>query len=328
MRSLQFPVCLAVLVSCCFLVDQAQAEPRPVTRVTIHAPSVARDMAFNLILPAGYENSGKRYPVLYLLHGRNQDLEIWPRMRVPEYAANYDLIVMMPDAGNSWYVNWAESEGGEKNDWTDYIIEDLIGYVDAHYRTITARAGRAIDGYSMGGYGTLYLGFTHPELSCSINSHSAALRSVERWRQRLEAAAAEPAVDDLFSTAASTIASTLRQATERESADSLKGIAPKGRIYVNADQIDAHDPFKLVLAVPKEQLPDIRIDCGIDESLAEFSQRFANLLIEHKIAFTFGQAPGRHNKENWSAAVQHSMAHQYAVIMKQLGGVLPARVAP
>ena len=165
MRSLQFPVCLAVLVSCCFLVDQAQAEPRPVTRVTIHAPSVARDMAFNLILPAGYENSGKRYPVLYLLHGRNQDLEIWPRMRVPEYAANYDLIVMMPDAGNSWYVNWAESEGGEKNDWTDYIIEDLIGYVDAHYRTITARAGRAIDGYSMGGYGTLYLGFTHPELS-------------------------------------------------------------------------------------------------------------------------------------------------------------------
>ena len=56
-------------------------------------------------------------------------------MRVPEYAANYDLIVVMPDAGNSWYVNWAESEGGEKNDWTDYIIKDLIGYVDAHYRT-------------------------------------------------------------------------------------------------------------------------------------------------------------------------------------------------
>ena len=67
MRSLPFPVCLPVLVSCCFLASQA--EPRPVTRVTIHAPSVARDMAFNLILPAGYENSGKRYPVLYLLHG-------------------------------------------------------------------------------------------------------------------------------------------------------------------------------------------------------------------------------------------------------------------
>ena len=327
MQSLQFPVCLAVLVSRCFLVDQAQAEPRPVTRVTIHAPSVARDMAFNLILPAGYENSGKRYPVLYLLHGRNQDLEIWPRMRVPEYAANYDLIVVMPDAGNSWYVNWAESEGGEKNDWTDYIIKDLIGYVDAHYRTITARAGRAIDGYSMGGYGALYLGFTHPELFCSINSHSAALRSVERWRQRLDAAMAEPAVDDLFS-APSTTASTPRQATERESADSLKGIAPKGHIYVNAHQIDAHDPFKLVLAVPKEQLPDIRIDCGIDESLAEFSQRLANLLIEHKITFTFAQAPGRHNEENWSVAVQHSMAHQYAVIMKQLGSVLPARIAP
>jgi hypothetical protein len=108
----------------------------------------------------------------------------------------------------------------------------------------------------------------------------------------------------------------------------LKGIAPKGRIHLNAEQIDAHDPFKLVLAVPREQLPDIRIDCGIDESLAEFPQRFANLLIEHKIAFTFAQAPGRHNEVNWTVAVQHSLAHQYAVIMKQLGGVLPDYVAP
>ena len=51
-------------------------------------------------------------------------------MGVPEYASQYDLIVVMPDVGNSWYVNWAESEGGEKNDWEDYITKDLIGFVD------------------------------------------------------------------------------------------------------------------------------------------------------------------------------------------------------
>ncbi len=54
MRSLRFVVSLAVLVSCCFLVDQARAEPRPVTAVTFQAPSVAREVVFNIILPEGY----------------------------------------------------------------------------------------------------------------------------------------------------------------------------------------------------------------------------------------------------------------------------------
>ncbi len=180
MRSLQFPMCLAALISTCLLAGQALETPRPVTRVTFHAPSVARDMAFNIILPAGYESSGKRYPVLYLLHGRNEDLEVWPRMGVPKYAANYDLIIVMPDAGNSWYVNWAQSDAGQKNNWADYIVNDLIGYVDANYRTLARRSGRAIDGYSMGGFGALYLAFTHPELFCSVNSHSGGLRIVQR----------------------------------------------------------------------------------------------------------------------------------------------------
>ncbi|MDA2937343.1 alpha/beta hydrolase-fold protein [Acidobacteria bacterium AH-259-A15] len=315
MRSLQFPVSLAVLVSCCFHIDQAQAEPLPAARVTFYSQSVAREMGFNIILPASYEKSGKRYPVLYLLHGRNGNLDSWTEMGVPEYAAGYGLIVVMPDAGNSWYVNWVESEGGEKNDWADYITKDLIGFVDAHYRTIAAREGRAIDGFSMGGYGALFLAFSHPELFCSVNSHSAALRIMERWRERLEEASAGPA--------ASENSSTPEEEAEGEPAASLKGYTPKGRIVANMDQCDAIDPYKLVLAVPPEQLPDIRIDCGMDESLAEFSQRLAKLLMEHKIPFTYAQAPGRHNAENWTRAVKHSMAHQYAVMMNQLGGALP-----
>jgi enterochelin esterase-like enzyme len=69
MRRLHLSVSLAVLVSCCLQCDQARAEPLRVTRVTFYSQSVAREMAFNIILPAGYEIGGKRYPVLYLLHG-------------------------------------------------------------------------------------------------------------------------------------------------------------------------------------------------------------------------------------------------------------------
>lgn len=303
MRSLVFPLYLAVLAFGIMPVGQAETVRQPIARVTFHAPSVAREMAFNIILPAEYEVSGKRYPVLYLLHGRNQDLEAWPRMGVAKYAARYELIVVIPDAGNSWYVNWAESEGGESNNWADYIVKDLIGYVDAHYRTIAARSGRAIDGYSMGGYGALYLAFTNPELFCSVNSHSGGLRGTERWRQAL-------ATGD---------SPTAGKPADSMSPDSLKGVDPKGQMVMNLAQIDAIDPYKIVLAVPKDQLPDIRIDCGIDENLAEYSQRLANLLMEHRIPFTYAQAPGRHNEATWSVAVEHSMAHQYAVMMKNLG---------
>jgi putative tributyrin esterase len=305
MCSLPFPWRPAVLLLAILSVGQAQEAPRQVTRVTFLAPSVAREMAFNIILPAGYESSGKRYPALYLLHGRNQDLQAWPRMGVAKYAAGYELIVVIPDAGNSWYVNWAESSGGERNDWADYIVKDLIGYIDAHYRTVASRSGRAIDGYSMGGYGALYLAFSNPELFCSVNSHSGGLRGTERWRESLESGARD------------TLAS--RQAAERESMDSLKGVDPQGRMVVTMAQIDAIDPYKIVGAVPRERLPDIRIDCGIDERLAEYSQRLAKLLMELEIPFTYAQAPGLHNEANWSVAVEHSMAHQYAVMMKNLG---------
>jgi S-formylglutathione hydrolase FrmB len=271
-------------------------------------------MAFNLILPAGYENSGKRYPVLYLLHGRGSDLESWPEMDVPDYASAYDLIVVMPDVGSSWYVNWPVSEGGEKNDWEDYIIKDLIGFVDSHYRTVASRKGRAIDGFSMGGYGALTLGFLHPDMFCSVNSHSGALRWMDRLRDHLKGEAVDPL-----------IVSPEREAqyrAEAEASNSLKGRTPQGRMVTSLEACDAIDPFHLVLAVPPEQLPDIRLDCGMDESLFEYSRKFAELLMEHKIPFTYAQVPGRHDAENWSRAVQHSMAHQYAVMMKQLGGEL------
>jgi len=315
MRRLLCSVSLGLLVSCCFHVHLVQAEPRPVTPVTFYAPSVARDVVFNIILPAGYENSGKRYPVLYLLHGRGGGLNYWPNMGVADYVAELDLIVVMPDVGVSWYVNWAESVGGEKNDWEDYITKDLIGFVDSHYRTVASREGRAISGASMGGYGALTLGLLHPDLFCSISGHSAALRITDRWRDRLKNIWAKPAVPGDSGRPA--------RETKRDHPASLAGYEPRGRIVTNADQVDALDPYKLVLAVPPEQLPDIRLDCGIQESLGAFSQRLAKLLMEHKITFTFSQEPGNHTMELHTSGVKRSIPHQYAVMMNQLGGALP-----
>src|SRR5580765_6897118 len=122
------------------------AQPLPVKTVEFDSPSVGRKMKYNIVLPAKYEKGTERFPVLYLLHGLSGNYTNWAGMGVPTYARNYDLIVVMPDGGNSWYVNWAKSEDGQKNNWTDGIAKDVVGHVDANFRTIAKREGRAING--------------------------------------------------------------------------------------------------------------------------------------------------------------------------------------
>ena len=100
----------------------------------------------------------------------------WSRMRVPEYAARYELIVVMPDYGNSCCVNWSPTKDGRKNNWEDYMINDVIGHVDANFRTVARREGRAINGLSMGGFASFALGLRHPDMFCSIRSHSGSIR--------------------------------------------------------------------------------------------------------------------------------------------------------
>ena len=76
----------------------------------------------------------------------------------------------MPDAGNSWYVNWAPNTDGRPNNWEDHIVQDVVNHVDWNFRTIVRREGRAIAGLSMGGFGAITLGLRNPEMFISIGS--------------------------------------------------------------------------------------------------------------------------------------------------------------
>ena len=106
-------------------------------------------------------------------------------MNVPQVAADYKLIIVMPDVGNSWYVNWAENDAGQKNDWEDYIIKDLDRPCRRHVSHIASREGRAINGLSMGGYGAMMLGLRHPDMFCTIGSHTGALAFAERTAESI-----------------------------------------------------------------------------------------------------------------------------------------------
>ena len=100
----------------------------------------------------------------------------------------------MPDVGNSWYVNWAENEDGQSNNWEDHVIRDVVSHVDWNFRTIARREGRAMTGLSMGGFGAITMGLRNPGMFISIGSTSGALefgrQAAARMRGRDAAARA------------------------------------------------------------------------------------------------------------------------------------------
>jgi S-formylglutathione hydrolase FrmB len=277
---LWFTLCVALSVS---LPTAARAEPLPVQTVEFFGESVGRKMKYNLVLPESYERSTERYPVLYLLHGLTSNYTAWARMGVPEYARRYPLIVVMPDVGNSWYVNWAKSADDQKNRWEDFIIKDLIGHVDATYRTVAKREGRAINGLSMGGYGGLMLGLKHPDLFCSIGSHSGALSYARSFGERLQAGQGLPPARKQPSTTPDPRIGVAGFSSQAER-------TPKGQMFVTPEECAACDPFQLVLQVPREKLPHIYVDCGTEDRLIQGSHAFIKLLIENKIPFTYAQS--------------------------------------
>ncbi len=302
----------------------AQAPPPGSVRVVeFEAPSVGRKLKYNVVVPEGYDAGRARYPVLFLLHGLSGNYRNWARMEVPRFARDYDLIVVMPDAGNSWYLNWAESEGEGKNAWEDYMIKDLVGHVDATFRTVASREGRAIAGLSMGGYGALMLGLKHPDLFCSIGSHSGAVSFARTVGERIRAG-----VDLTKAAAKREPSAEPNLAIGVEDFDSQVERTPKGKLFATAEQADAADPFRLVKSVPKDKIPHIYIDCGTDDRLIRSNQDLVKLLMDEKIPFTYAEGPGGHDARFWSRQVGHSMAIQYQVLRRNLATLDAAAAKP
>ena len=136
-------------------------------------PSIGWNPAVNVLLPDGY-NPSRHYPVLYLLHGGggDNDFRIFDKLGIRNYTAGRELIVVMPDGGLAgWYCNPVASNVGPRN-WETFHINELIPWVDSTFSTIAEFSGRAVSGFSMGGFGALKYAAKHPELFGSVSCHS------------------------------------------------------------------------------------------------------------------------------------------------------------
>lgn len=134
----------------------------------------------NVLLPEDYNaNPTRRYPVLYLLHGGAQDFRKFHlEDDILGLTSGRRLIVVMPDGGTAgWYSNPVLSMSGPKN-WETFHIHQLIPWIDANFRTYAEYDGRAVSGFSMGGFGALKYTAKYYGHFCSVSSHSgpASLR--------------------------------------------------------------------------------------------------------------------------------------------------------
>jgi enterochelin esterase-like enzyme len=138
----------------------------------------------SVYLPPGYDRERRRrYAVVYVLHGYSgTDLNWFGEMptwdgrgaadRTMGSGTVEDMIVVMPNCMNA-YGGCMYANSAATGYWEDYVADDLVAYIDEHYRTIPDRHARGLAGHSMGGYGVWLIGMHRPDVFGALYSLSA-----------------------------------------------------------------------------------------------------------------------------------------------------------
>lgn len=239
---------------------------------------LGKEVEYSLYLPPDYEQSNRRYPVLYLLHGYTDDETGWTQFGEVKAIADRQLrknqmasmIIAMPDGGVSWYINSSDN----KVKYEDFFIKEFMPHIEATMRTRAEKRYRAIAGLSMGGHGAMIMALKHPELFSAVAPLSAGIITreevismpEERW-------------NDVFG-------------------------PPYGK-NKGEDRLSDHYNKNWVLALVEnaeaESLKKVKyyIDCGDKDFLIKGNMTLHSLLIDKKVPHEFRVRDGVHNWEYW-----------------------------
>ena len=142
--------------------------------LTIDSPAVGT-VTVRLLLPSDYDaKPSARWPLLYLLHGADQEYWMWTAYAdVEELTAPTDLLVVMPEGGSiGYYSDWWNGGAGGPPMWETFHLVELRQLLERNWR---AGDKRAIAGLSMGGYGAMEYAARRPGMFVFAASFSGAL---------------------------------------------------------------------------------------------------------------------------------------------------------
>lgn len=237
---------------------------------------MCRTLPYCALLPSDYENSHLIYPILYLLHGLFGRFDDWvERTAIAEYAADHQLIIVMPEGSDGWY---SDSATVETDKYESYLSHELIPAIDKLYRTIADRRGRAVAGLSMGGYGAFKLGVKEPEMFALVASTSGAFDPARRSDET-------PGLD-----------------WENLRPSILRAFGETGS-HVRAD----NDLHRMIEELPTEKisaLPYFYFDCGTEDSFLSTNRELADIFSARNIAHQFQEIGGGHDWDYWDQRVR------------------------
>jgi len=246
-----------------------------------------KPVKYCVYLPPDYETSQRRYPVVYLLHGYTDDETGWvqfgeaPRIADQAIAAGEipPMIIVMPDAGVTWYVN--DYQGKVK--YEDMFVKEFIPYIDKTYRTRAKKEFRGISGLSMGGHGSLLYAMHHPDLFVACAAFSSAIYTDETMRT-MEDASYNKMFADLYS----------------------------GKVTGNARLTDTwrkNNTLQLAQTLPEESLKKVNwyLDCGDDDFLYEGNALIHVALRNRSIPHEFRVRDGAHNWTYWRTGLPEGL---------------------
>lgn len=164
-----------------------------VSKVWYHSPSLEMDRRLTVYTPAGYEKSGKDYPVFYLLHGSGGDENAWSELgRATQILDNLiaqgkvePMIVVMTNGNASQQAAPGETPAGYVKPTTrlpytrpgafEESFPEIVNFIDSTYRTKADKAHRAIGGLSMGGFHSLHISKYYPDMFDYVGLFSSAI---------------------------------------------------------------------------------------------------------------------------------------------------------
>lgn len=279
-------------------------------------------------LPPSYAtDSTRRYPVVLYLHGLGGNERNWTvagqlhRTMDSLVAAGIpEAIVAMPDGDDGWYTTAASLPDLTKcpadtvrkepaasycvpwPHYDDYIVSDIVGHVDARYRTLADRAHRAVAGLSMGGYGAITLALGFPEHFAAAASHSGVLSP------RL---------------LAGRTTGTSRYAQTRAEFEVAAGsLWPSQRIAFGTDSIAwwARDPHTLAERLQQRvrrggvRWPALYIDVGTEDRWVTHNRDFRETLDSLGVRHRYVERPGGHTWAFWRAQAVESLRFLLGVV--------------
>ncbi len=258
---------------------------------------MSKDVRYSVYLPADYETSERKYPVVYLLHGYTDDNTGWLQFgEINRYADKAiadgtipPMIIVMPNGDSSWYIN--SYDGAEK--YEDFFVKEFMPYIEKNYHIKAEKKYRGIAGLSMGGYGTLIYSLKYPELFAAAAPLSAAVFDD----------------DAVVSSPESNWTRTFGQLYGRE----LKG---KDRLSKSWYE---NSVLKIVETKSADDLKKVRywIDCGDDDFLTKGNCLLHIALSEKRVPHEYRVRDGAHNWTYWRTGITDALKfigdsfHQY-----------------